>query len=218
MPHYSQPNAYNYQTPYTQPPSHSANAYYSSPPTNPMPTYYIDPRRSSSRSRHGTTPVVYQTPSVQQYYPIARDYAYSDGGRRRRSSSVGHGGHYSNSYYPPASRSSRSHSHSRSPRDYGTSSSGHHRSHSHSRPVVYYETPHHSGTHHDRRPSVSYSDPGHYHTSSSYPRPHRNSETLGDRFRRWFGGGHHHDSGRFEYVDARTGRPVDKSGRPIYRV
>lgn len=63
------------------------------------------------------------------------------------------------------------------------------------------------------------SDSGYAHHNSH---KHHNSESLGDRFRRWFGGGHHssqsHSGFKSEYVDARTGRPVDKSGRPIYRV
>ena len=37
----------------------------------------------------------------------------------------------------------------------------------------------------------------------------------------WFGiaPAHHHSSSRgYEYADARTGRPVDRSGRRIYQV
>ena len=59
------------------------------------------------------------------------------------------------------------------------------------------------------------SDSGLHHHSSHH---RRNSDSLGERFRRWFGGLGHHHSGSREYVDARTGQPVDRSGRPIYRV
>jgi len=212
QPHQGYNNSYYQSSPYSLPNLQRQPSYQSSPSRN-MPTYYIDSRRSSSRSGHSPNPpVLYQTSSGHQY-PASRDYAYADGGRRRRSSSVGHGGHYSSSYYPPPARSS----HSRSPREH--SSSHHRRSSSHSRQPQYLDAPHHS--HHrssSRRPSVSYSDSGHHHSSNS--RPRRHSESLGDRFRRWFGGGFgdHHTSRGFEYVDAHTGRPVDKAGRPIYRV
>ena len=67
-------------------------------------------------------------------------------------------------------------------------------------------------------PLFSQSDSGYHHRSShSHTHQRRNSDSLGERFRRWFGGFGHTSRGS-EYVDARTGRPVDRQGRPIYRV
>lgn len=206
--------------------------------TQTMPTYYVSSssphhhhhssstRRSRSRSRHSAQPIVYTTSSSGHHgqpYVVSQDYGHS--GRPRRASDVGQGGHY---YYTTSDRSPRHRSHSRSPRQatyYTTSAPTHRdssrrRSHSTSRhgTNVQYLDAHH-GSHGSRRPSVSYSDSGH-HYRSSHSHSRRNSDSLGERFRRWFGGlGHHHSSSRgTEYVDARTGQPVDRSGRPIYRV
>ncbi|KAI0346753.1 hypothetical protein BDW22DRAFT_455404 [Trametopsis cervina] len=153
-PGYGSNNSFYQASPYSLPNLHPSQSYQSSPSHN-MPAYVVDAHRGTVRSTSGA-PVIYQTPSGHQYYPSVRDYAYSDGGRRRRSSSVGHGGHHSSSYYPPPSRSHRSNSHSRSPREYPASSPSHRRSHSHSRQPVYYEAPHHSHRTSSRRPSVSY--------------------------------------------------------------
>ncbi|KAI0700694.1 hypothetical protein BC835DRAFT_1303952 [Cytidiella melzeri] len=213
MPPYSPQYGYNSQ-------SNLQNSYYQSspqrsyhpPPSPNMPTYYVNSTHSLSRSGSRNPPAVYQTYSGNNQYLPSRDYAYSESGRRRRSSSVGHG-HYTSAYYPPPARSSRSNEHRRSSRDYGSSS--HRRSHSQTRPV-YIESSH--TTHHSsRRPSVSYSDSG-YHRPHSRHSSHSTHETIGDKFRRWFGGHGHSDSKKYEYYDTRTGRAVDKSGRPIYRV
>ncbi|EKM59659.1 uncharacterized protein PHACADRAFT_250296 [Phanerochaete carnosa HHB-10118-sp] len=209
----------------------------SSPPVQTMPTYYVSSStphqqstRSRSRSRHSAQPIVYTTSSSShRQHSSPRDYA--DSGRRRRASSVGHGGHY----YTPSDRSPRHRSSSRSPRHrsssrsprvviHTTSSPGHHdprRSHSTSRHpsnAQYLDARHDS--HGGRRPSVSYSDSGYHHPPShSHTHHRRNSDSLGERFRRWFGGfGQHSSSRGTEYVDTRTGRTVDRSGRPVYRV
>jgi hypothetical protein len=214
-----------YQTPaYSVPTVHSSPSY-------TMPTYYVQSspshhHRSRSNSHSGyNQPVIYTPSSGNQYLS-----PHSDSGRRRRSSSVGHGGHY----YTTSNHSS-SHRSSHSPNYYTSSPSQRRRSHSTSRP---------SGTQYvDVRHSSSNSSHGHHHPSVSYVRTflrtekngltndylsfqsnsghhhRRHSDSLGDRFRRWFGVGEHHSSSRgTEYVDARTGRPVDRSGRPIYRV
>lgn len=109
--------------------------------------------RSSSRSYqyassgYGSQPVVY-TSSNNNVYP--RDYAYSDSGRRYRSSSVGRGG--TQYYYPPGNRSSYSHP----PQYYTTSTSGRRRSYS----TSHHRTPQVIDARHStssgRRPSVSY--------------------------------------------------------------
>lgn len=170
----SQPNLYHQPARYSQAQSFyqsspqslpAVSHQYSSPGRTTMPTYYIDDkrgRRSSSHSR-SNQPVVYTTSAGRHQYPSSRDYAYGDpSGRRRRASSVGHGGHNA-AYYPSTSRSHRSSSQSRSPREYVvSSSSGHRRSQSQSRSPRHYEVPHHSSHHHSgsgHHPSVSYVRP-----------------------------------------------------------
>ena len=230
--------------PYSRSPSPSAAyimpTYYVDKSTRSPYHSHRDSSRSRSLSRspyHSATghapPVVYTT-STPTY---SRDYAYGDSGRHRRSTSVGRSGQY---YYPSGYqtgyqtsgyRSGHSGSHSHTPQYVYPSTSGRRRSHS----TSHHRTPQvvdvrHTGGYRDHRPSVSFvstilanyqdneadrppiqSDGGHYHSH----------EPIGDRVRRWFGiaPAHHHSSSRgYEYADARTGRPVDRSGRRIYQV
>ncbi|PSR73610.1 hypothetical protein PHLCEN_2v10529 [Hermanssonia centrifuga] len=191
-----------------------------------MPQYYVQSStpsyhtRSRSQSHSGyPQPVVYS--SSGGHHISSRDYAYGDSGKRRRNSSVGRGGQY---VYPSGYSSSGHHGgHSRAPVYVTTGSSSNRRSHSSSRHAPQYVDARRTSTSgYHRRPSVSQSDGGRYH--SGY---HHDSEPIGDRVRRWFGlAPPHHDhyssrgnsSRGTQYVDARTGRPVDARGRAMYRV
>ncbi|EIM88268.1 uncharacterized protein STEHIDRAFT_120468 [Stereum hirsutum FP-91666 SS1] len=166
----------------------------------------------------------YQAPypgsSNLQYYQQAHStpgatYSSLDGGHRRNNSFSG-GTHY----YPT---SSSAHGHSR------------HRSASHSHTghaPTYYVTPSTHPTHHSsssRHHRRSHSTGAHGHRSSSRSsKPitrsytasksaihstHYRQPSLAERIRHFFGFGHSKE----RYVDPRTGREVDRHGRPVVR-
>ncbi|KAH8106195.1 hypothetical protein BXZ70DRAFT_1004471 [Cristinia sonorae] len=180
--------------------------------------YYDSGRRRHHSVGHGS-----------EYYASPSTIAYTQYGHHR---------HSQQPVYYTQSTSTRSH-HSRSPTHH------HHRSHtrsvrvhdsgrSHSRspPVVQVVDSgrHSSSRRHGSVPRYSVVDVGHgYHErSNTLHRRHSDSEStswLGEQFRRLFGGGNSHHRSRShsrtrasEFIDARTGKSVDRKGRPIYRV
>ncbi|KAL6306641.1 hypothetical protein BKA93DRAFT_772205 [Sparassis latifolia] len=148
--------------------------------------------RSSSRHNHshsyGGHPTAYASSS-----PGHSNTEYYDGGnsgrRRHHSISAGHGG----AYYP-----------SNAP-VYTAPSTHRHRSQSRSR--------HHSPQVIDLR-QRTYGDGSRHHRHS-----HSADPTVGERLRSFFSIGPHspYTSRRTEYVDARSGRPVDRQGNPMYK-
>lgn len=243
---YHQPQAYPvvYNSPPVVAHAYSAPSIHTAVPLTPtysapniaMPTYYVSPsssgrHRSRSQSHSHSyqqlppQPQVYYSQGHSNYpqgsasyaYPQQANYssgAYYDpnGYSRSRHHSTGQSG----SYYD---RPSSSHSHS-GHRGY-TSSSAHGHSSSHRRS-------HSSSRTHSRRQSTPhvidlrnqpvYTTSGSHHgqSRSHSQRRYSSSEpSVGDRLRNLFGMSPNH---RANYVDARTGRPVDWQGRPIYRV
>ncbi|EMD41066.1 hypothetical protein CERSUDRAFT_91823 [Gelatoporia subvermispora B] len=187
-----------------------------------VPSYtHSSPGYSSSRQAGHTYTSAY--PSTTEYY--------DERGRRNRTYSTGGHGHSGGATYviSPSSHSSghhrsssasrhghghRSHSTTRRSTSHSRHHSGSHGHHSsgHSPRIIDVRT---SSSHHGHGQPVYLSDGRTYTNTHSNTHHRRNSDTgLGDRIRNWFSG----PTGHSEYIDARTGRPVDKHGRPIYRV
>jgi len=183
--------------------------------------YYPD-HQSSDRDHHSGTRY-YNTSSR---YPTSSGGRYHDSGSRLRHNSISHSGEYyvSPSYSHSHSRQSQPVHHSHSTHRLSRSPNVHNRSHSRSPQMA------DSGRHHHTTPRYNVVDAGH-HQSHYYPhdqhthrRHSESSSWLGEQFRRLFGGGSHRQRSRSrtrgtsEFTDTRTGRSVDRKGRPIYQV
>ncbi|KAA1466187.1 hypothetical protein DENSPDRAFT_876315 [Dentipellis sp. KUC8613] len=165
--------------------------------------------RTLSHSGYGPQPMAYSTSQPGQYYPSTPGAYSYDGHHRSRSLSRA-----SNPYYTstplPYSSTVQAPTYLVAP-----SPSHHHRSHSSHR-----HKRSHSTSSHRHRHSSRPRDSGRHHHSSGHHRSYSTSQyygyqpTIGDRIRNFFGFG---PQSRARYVDPRTGREVDRSGRPIIR-
>ncbi|TFK55749.1 hypothetical protein OE88DRAFT_1641569 [Heliocybe sulcata] len=196
-------------------------------------SYYRSPSHHRSQSQQAHAPSYYY-PSQQSAYhsPQPVVYTTSDSGHRHRQySSAGAGGQY----YAPQSPHQRGRTYSTSyqgqasPAQYATVHGSHRRHHSTSSPVVVDLRKHHRHSNAHAQPARSASRPrASSHARQYSDRQRRYSEghlSFADRLRRMLGVGpwahhdarsHHHSRERF--IDAKSGREVDRSGRPIYRV
>ena len=235
----------HYSTAYQHSPYNMPTYYVQSPGSHRSHHDSHRSRRSSSHHRSGTgyaQPVVYTSSNATHH----RDYAYATPSRHHRSASVGyrdggnyyhtpsyssrdHKGSYGHSsgqyYYPTTTSTHRSHSTSRhytpqvvdARHGYSTSGRDRHHGTSYVSGNISRATMGHSPEH-----ATSQADAGYHGSGQRYY--YDTHEDFGDRVRRWFGlspGGHrrsHSTSRQAEYVDARTGRSVSRSGRPVYRV
>jgi len=180
----------------------------------------------------------YYYPSQQTAYPSPQPvyYTTSDSGHHhRRYNSVGAGAQYTpQSPYQRGRTYSTSYQGQASPAQYATIQGSHRRNQSTSAPTVIDLRRHRHGNQPSRSASRHHATSHSRHRATSHSRQYSDRQrrysdgnlSFTDRLRRMFGIGpwaqhdnrSHHHRGHERYMDARTGREVDRRGRPIYRV